>query len=198
MLKILISSVLPFLGWYIVFQGTFLDFWQRFAIIAFVLALYALTMGGDKKFRFNKYELAVSVFVIFLTYLLFWILNFIAKFVPVLKEDIKSVYELSKGYNPFYVLVFLILIACFEEIFWRGYLTKLYLEKINNPLLAIIYSSLIYGLVHIFSGNIALILGGIIFGGVMSFLYFVLDKVVVNMIVHAAWSVLTFLILPLM
>ncbi|MDI3473241.1 MAG: protease family protein [Thermotogaceae bacterium] len=198
MFRVLISSVVPFLGWYIIFQGTFLDFWQRFAIITFVLALYALVMGGDKKFRFNKYELAVSVFVIFLSYFLFWILKFIVKFIPVLNEDVKAVYELAKGYDLPYIMVFLILIASFEEIFWRGYLTKLYLEKVNNPLMAIIYSSLLYGLVHIFSGNIALVLSGIIFGGIMSLLYFVFGKVVVNIIVHAAWSVLIFLLLPLM
>lgn len=62
---------------------------------------------------------------------------------------------------------------------------------------SILISSLLYSVVHVFTGNMALIVGAFVLGIILSLLYVITGKVSTPAFAHALWSLLIFVVLPL-
>jgi len=188
--------LLSFVLWYFTFNVELFSFWSKLLLSSFILAFIAVLSGGEIMFKLNKYEGVLVVWVAILSYILFWILDFIASFLPFLREGIEAVYELASGINPFVLGIFLVVIAICEEIFWRGYVSEFLLRKLD-VLPAILLASGLYSVVHVFTLNLSLVFGAFVLGLVMNTLYLLTGKVSSTIYVHAIWAVLVFLIFPL-
>ena len=93
------------------------------------------------------------------------------------------------------IVIALILTAFFEEIIWRGFITEYLLQTID-VVPAIFISSILYSVVHIFTGNIALMGGAFFLGLVLALIYSITGRVSTTAFIHAIWGLLVFLIFP--
>jgi membrane protease YdiL (CAAX protease family) len=83
-----------------------------------------------------------------------------------------------------------------EEIFWRGFLQDR-LERSLGRVCGYVAATLVYGGVHVFSGNALLILAALVAGAWWGALY-VWKKDLFSLIVsHAVWSAVVFAVLPI-
>lgn len=197
-LKIKSLYLLPvaFFLWYFTFNTDLNSFWFRLTLSSLILALLSVLSGGERNFKPNIYEGVLIVWVSILLYILFWVLDFIAGFSSMLREEIESVYKLASGVNPVLLALLLVVIAVCEELFWRGFVSEALLRKLDI-IPAVLAASAFYSLVHIFTLNLSLVLAAFILGIIMNLLYVVTGKVSTTIYVHAIWSVLVFVVLPL-
>ncbi|QTA37569.1 CPBP family intramembrane metalloprotease [Thermosipho ferrireducens] len=184
-----------FFGWYFAFQTNLFDFWIRMTLTTLVAAVLAIIMGGKVNIVPNRLEIPIIIIVSIFSYVLFLILDLISSFIPLFNAHINSVYKLSEGQNVLKVVITLLLIAFFEEIIWRGFITE-YLLQTLNIVPAIFISSILYSVVHIFTGNVALIGGAFFLGLILAFVYTITGKVSTTAFIHAIWGLLVFLIFP--
>lgn len=71
-----------------------------------------------------------------------------------------------------------------EEIALRG-IVYTRVEKTTNPVVAIIVSSLLFGLMHIMAGGIVLVIGATLMGVVFGFIYYKTNSLLVCFIAHS-------------
>ncbi|QTA38039.1 CPBP family intramembrane metalloprotease [Thermosipho ferrireducens] len=187
--------ILAYILWYNVFK--FSDFLYVMLISSFVLAVLGVIFGADIGLKVNKLEAVLIILETALMYFLFWILRFIANFFEPLREGIEDIYRLMDRYDFVLLIIVLMLIGIFEEIFWRGFVTKALVDSIDNPVIALTISSAIYSLIYLYTMNIVLVISAFIIGLIFSVTYFITGKVTTTMYIHMLWTPLIFAILPL-
>jgi uncharacterized protein len=92
-------------------------------------------------------------------------------------------------------LLMLLLIGPGEELFWRGFLQRK-LSLIFGKWTGLILALILYTGVHLFTGNIMLILAAFICGLFWGWLYLKYNSMLINVISHTLWDIVVFLILP--
>ena len=191
-----ILTVAAFVSFYVAFNTHFFSFWWNLSSVIVILALLGILNRGDVGWKLNKYEAAVVIWISFTVYFLFWILNFIASFSTLFRNGIESVYTLGNGMDRWEIAIFIIVIAVAEELFWRGFVTKAFLER-TGIITSLLVPALIYAAVHIATGNIALMLSAFILGLIWGAMYIITGNVAVSMYSHIIWDLLIFIVFPL-
>lgn len=82
------------------------------------------------------------------------------------------------------ILNLLIIAPISEEIALRG-IVYTRVEKTTNPIVAIIISSLLFGLMHIMAGGIVLVIGAILMGVVFGLIYYKTNSLLICFISHS-------------
>lgn len=115
---------------------------------------------------------------------------------PFAAADIGNVYALRSGV-PLLRVVLLIafLIGPGEELFWRGFFQE-NAGAGTGRTAGFILASLLYTSVHLASGNIMLILAAAVCGVFWGWLYLRFRSPLLNVVSHAVWDLLVFVILP--
>jgi len=130
-------------------------------------------------------------------YLVFFVGNFLSReWFEFAGSGIENVYDFRGGASTIRIALLMILvIGPGEELFWRGYLQRQFSAQWGryNGLLI---SLLVYTGVHVFTGNIMLILAAFICGLFWGWLYLKYQSMVINVISHTIWDVVVFLLLP--
>ncbi|OPZ01127.1 MAG: CAAX amino terminal protease self- immunity [Bacteroidetes bacterium ADurb.BinA395] len=104
---------------------------------------------------------------------------------------------MKEGENPLLLSLLLIfLIGPAEEIFWRGYVQRM-LEPKFGSWVALIVTTLIYTLVHIWSFNFMLIMSAMVCGAFWGLLYKYNKNLVTLIVSHAVWDVSVFILFPI-
>lgn len=98
--------------------------------------------------------------------------------------------SLDIGINLLYLLVVVILSPIIEEILFRGIFLRRFNKGLNNLSLAILLSSIIFGLCHNFGG----ILGAILFGICVSILYIKSRNILVPIFAHFLNNLISFVL----
>ncbi|SHH33485.1 CPBP family intramembrane glutamic endopeptidase [Thermosipho atlanticus] len=191
-----IMLVFLFIGFYFAFQVDIFDFWIRMTSMTFILGIFAIMLNGKANIVPNRLELPIILIVSVLSYVLFLFFDLISFFVPLFKEHIVLVYNLANEQNILVIIFCLIIISFFEEIIWRGFITEFLLQNMDIAP-ALIISSILYSVVHIFTGNVALMAGAFFLGLIMGFIYIFTGKVSTTAFIHAIWGILIFVIFPL-
>jgi membrane protease YdiL (CAAX protease family) len=94
-------------------------------------------------------------------------------------------------------VLLLLIIGPAEELFWRGYVQRT-MTKLHDPNIAFIVTTIIYALVHIWSGNFMLVMAALTAGAVWGLLYRFFPKSLPALVVsHALWDALVFVIVPI-
>jgi membrane protease YdiL (CAAX protease family) len=157
----------------------------------FGLILEDLKQGLGKKIGLGFLS---AVFV----YAVFFIGNEAAWWLfPFAGNDIQGIYSF-KSHASVLRIVFsmILLIGPGEELFWRGYLQRIW-EKRFGRVGGYLLAACFYALVHAASGNIMLVLAAGVCGLFWGFLFLRYRSFVLNCISHILWDLMIFVFWPL-
>lgn len=110
--------------------------------------------------------------------------------------EIKRVYDFKQNASDLRILILMLLIiGPGEELFWRGFVQRrLEIKKGKKSGLGL--ATALYTVVHIFTGNIILLIAALTCGIFWGWLYQKYRSMIINMISHSLWDVMVFIILP--
>jgi len=191
------AVLLPVAGWAFTFGWGGGNFWIKIG------ASVLLVLGYSLYWQMPKITLSFSSFLLGLAsaavlYLVFFLGNALAPFfVSGAQGQVGGIYSLGEGSSR--VLVFLLLLLITgpgEEIFWRGFLQD-QLMKRTGPWRGYLLSTAIYAGVHVFSGNLILILAALVAGAFWGALYLWKRDLLVQIVSHSIWSAFIFVIFPI-
>ena len=111
---------------------------------------------------------------------------------PQIQAAYQTRYQLSP--NVIAPLLFFIIAPC-EEIFWRGYMQNSFSERFGK-MKGLVITSILYSLIHVWSGNIMLVIAALVLGIHWGLLYKKFNSLVPGVISHAVWDTLIFVIFP--
>lgn len=189
--------------WLVMFSpwtSPYINFWLTMSASAVILTTYALLRGGipfegkpvPAKALGGGLLIAVALWGVF------WIGNQVSQIIfPFASTQINTIYAMKGDASPFIVaLLLLFVIGPAEELFWRGYIQKTFSLKYGR------WGGFLaawgcYTLIHVWSGNIMLLLAAATCGFFWGMLYLFfpkrLDAILVS---HALWDAAAFVIFP--
>ncbi|HOF80273.1 MAG: type II CAAX endopeptidase family protein [Bacteroidales bacterium] len=110
--------------------------------------------------------------------------------------EIKRVYDFKQNASDLRILILMLLIiGPGEELFWRGFVQRR-LEIKKGKKSGLVLATALYTVVHIFTGNIILLIAAFTCGIFWGWLYQKYRSMIINMISHSLWDVMVFIILP--
>ncbi len=110
--------------------------------------------------------------------------------------QIEAIYTTKTQLDPLYIgLLLIFIIGPSEEIFWRGFVQNK-ISQISNPKKALIITSIIYCLVHIWAFNPMLLLAALVLGIHWGLLFYKYKSLVPGIISHALWDAMIFVFFP--
>mgnify|MGYP006294025415 FL=1 len=194
--KLFIISITANLMWYFVFNSNPLNFWWRLVLAVVVLNLIVIKYQ-DYNFSFTLFDVSWGIISAVILYLIF----VVAKEFSILlfttgEEQIMSVYNLKRESNLFVISGALLLVGGGEELFWRGFLQQNLTQEFGSKW-GLIIASIIYGLVHLWTGNLILVLAALTAGLFWGYLFLKTRSIATIIISHIVWDLLIFLIVPL-
>lgn len=192
--------------WFYMFSpwtGSLSNFWLNMSISAVILSSLAIAWSGNKAGILAAgnvaVQMALGIAIAFALWGIFWIGDALSGLLfPFARAQVDSVYAMKDGSNPVLIaLLLLFLIGPAEEFFWRAYVQKTLSAQIGGNA-ALVATTLVYALVHIWSFNFMLIMAAFVAGAVWGMIYrfrpSLLPAVVIS---HAVWDALVFVILPI-
>lgn len=118
------------------------------------------------------------------------------KLLPFAGSGIAQVYGLKAGVPVFRIVLLLgLVIGPGEELVWRGFLQENLGQKLGRGW-AFALTALVYALVHAASGNVMLVLAAAVCGVFWGLGYFAFRSPVLNIVSHAVWDLLVFIVRP--
>jgi membrane protease YdiL (CAAX protease family) len=181
-----------------------LDFWWWMS--GNLIILIALTLFLDKSYlpflksdirnSFLKKSVIGLLSAAFL-YLLFFIGNYFSRrWFDFAGSGIENVYDFKGNASAIRIaLLMIFVIGPGEEIFWRGYLQRQFSSRWGKWT-GLLVALIIYTGVHIFTGNIMLVLAAFICGLFWGWLYLKYESMLINVISHTVWDITVFLLIP--
>ena len=186
--------------WYGIFELEFGNFWLKISCATALLAGLAYHFSPDilkNEFVFLKRHIAIGVLSALLLYLVFLFGNiFLTLFFHSAKASIDTVYAPKEGLADWIIALLLLFVTSpAEEIFWRGFVQRVLMQKIH-PFVGFFLALFCYAGVHIVTLNWPLVLAALVAGFFWGLLYFYQRSLWPAIISHALWSVLVFLVFP--
>ncbi|MBQ0086976.1 MAG: CPBP family intramembrane metalloprotease [Bacteroidales bacterium] len=177
------------------------SFWLNMSFAAVVLTVIAAI--GNRNIKPGKTNFAGSVLsgvaIAFALWCVFWAGDKISQLLfSFARGQVDNVYGMKEGSSPVMIaLLLLFVIGPAEEYFWRGFVQK-NMSDLCSPMWAMIVTTVIYALVHIWSFNFMLVMAALVAGAVWGILYWLKPSLLPALIVsHAVWDALVFVILPI-
>jgi membrane protease YdiL (CAAX protease family) len=179
-------------------HGTY--FWLGMAAATTLLGGATLLVQRGALRRLFRYEprflwigLAHAVLLYALSRLGVWIM---ATFFSWVMPQVQAIYATRGQLDPRLIALTLVLvIAPFEEIFWRGLVLDKLLD-VAPARLALVASVALYCLVHAWALNPMLLVAALVLGAHWSYLYFRFRSLVPGLVSHALWDVAIFVLFP--
>lgn len=186
--------------WWLNFGLKICNFWLGMAMAASVLAALSFFAGGNPfaegrtslKTWLRGLSSALALYGIFalgnaLSALLF-------SFGP---EQVSNIYAIRlEGSSWAIALVLLFVTSPAEEIFWRGFIQRRFMEKLGD-VRGWLAASAVYAAIHISSGNVMLVLAALAAGLFWGWLFMKTRDLRACILSHALWTVAVFILWPL-
>jgi membrane protease YdiL (CAAX protease family) len=184
--------------WYFVFLSNFLgSFWIRVTLASIILSIYAALFNRDYHLGDQEVKLQSlwnGVLSGFLLYILFHIgYNILESY---LQQGASRVYLLAENSSLYVAVVALIITSFCEEFFWRRFIQRTLISRYGITI-GLTLSTAVYGLIHLSTFNLPLILAALISGFYWGVLYEYTRSFWLIAISHIIWTELIFIILPL-
>ena len=183
------------------------NFWIVMSVSAVILTSLALAFTPDRKdlLKIEKplLQLLGGIALAFALWGIFWIGDCLSsRWFDFARPEVDAVYSMKEGLPAGLIAcLLLLLIGPVEELFWRGYVQRTFGKLISGKsgrFIALIVTTSIYALVHIWSFNFMLIMAALVAGAVWGFIYWLCPKALPALIVsHALWDALVFIWLPI-
>jgi uncharacterized protein len=192
---------LEFFFWYLTFALKLLNFWFSMAVAVTILSTLAAVFGG---LNFQKSEITIGnflrgLFAALILYGIFQAGNTISQTLfHFAKPEISSIYNIrNEGQVYLITAVLLFITSPGEEFFWRGFVQRWAMNRLGRTL-GWLTTAIIYGTVHITSGNIILVMAALVAGLFWGWLYQHTNSLFVCMISHAVWTAGIFILFPVL
>jgi len=180
------------------------DFWWWMSINLLVL----ITLGFVLDRSYMPYLIAdfksdilrkvgIGLLSVVILYFVFYFGNWLSRALfDFASEGIENVYAFKGNASATRIsLLMLLIIGPGEEIFWRGLLQR-NLAKRLGPMKGFIVATILYTFVHVFTGNIMLILAALICGLFWGWMYMKYESMLMNVVSHTLWDLSVFILLP--
>ena len=204
MKKLAVPIAITAILWFFMFSPwtkTYINFWTGMGFAAGILSILALYI--DRKnlkeiYSFKVSHIAVGLISAAALYLIFYLGNYLSRLMFTFAGgEVAGIYN-NKVQADYVVISLLLLfwIGPAEEIFWRGFVQS-NLNKKFGDVKGLIYASLIYALVHIWSFNFILIMAALLCGFFWGYMFNRYKSVVPGIISHAIWDFVIFIVIPI-
>jgi len=207
MRKILIISalaILMFSPMFVLQQIGVFDFWWWMTSNLLILLTicfitdreYILLLKKDFNDNLLK-KTGIGLLSALFLYILFFVGNYLSRrWFDFAGSGIENVYAFKGDAAGIRIALLMILvIGPGEELFWRGYLQRKLSHKYGKWV-GLVLALILYTGVHIFTGNIMLVLAAFICGLFWGWMYQKYNSMLINVISHTVWDIVVFLILP--
>lgn len=188
-----------FVMWYFIFGRQAFNFWWSMAAAAVIFIAVATWQQGPPFSRreINTPNLLLGLGSAAFLYGVFWAGNIVSRWLFAFAGgQIAAVYGNKAQAPPIVVaLLLLFLIGPAEEIFWRGFIQGRFMAHWGEWA-GLFGGVAAYTLVHIWSGNLILILAALISGLFWGWLYNKTGSLVPGIISHAIWDIAIFILFP--
>ena len=205
MKKIIIGYIIAAILWFLMFSpwtSGYINFWGLMLFSTGGLTAYSFLAAPKNELRklysVNFKYVIIGIVSAIALYIFFYIGNEISQLLfNFSKNQVAEVYRTKEQAGKIFIgLALLFWIGPAEEIFWRGFAQKRLADKVGDYK-ALIITSLVYASVHIWSGNIMLLITALICGLFWGWMFLKYKSLVPALISHAIWDVLIFVIIPL-
>lgn len=211
MKRLVVSIVVAALLWFYMFSPWTHgapNFWICMSVSAVVLTTLALSFSSDRKgvLKVEKplLQLLGGVVLAFALWGIFWVGDYLSnRWFDFARPEVDAVYSMKDGVPAGLVAALLLcLIGPAEEFFWRGFVQnkmgQLMSGSRSGRFLALVVTTAVYALVHIWSFNFMLIMAALVAGAVWGFVYWLCPKSLPALILsHAVWDALVFVWMPI-
>ena len=191
------AILLAIFCWAFTFGCSAGNFWIKIGLSVLAVFLYSL-YWQKPKISFRLSSLVWGILSAAALYFLFFVGNALAPyFLSGSQGQVGGIYSLGEGTHK--IIVFLLLFFVTgpgEEIFWRGFLQDQMMRRQGN-FLGYFITTLLYAGVHIFSGNLVLILAAFVAGAFWGALYLWKRDLLLQIISHSFWSAFIFAVFPI-
>jgi hypothetical protein len=191
------AFILAVVCWAITFGWPVGNFWVKIGLSVVAVSLYSLYWQRPR-ISVQPRSFLLGLFSAVLLYFIFFLGNKLAPTIlPGSKTQVGGIYSLGAGANQ--ILIFLLLFFITgpgEEIFWRGFLQDRLMKRWGN-FSGFLATTALYGGVHIFSGNLILILAAFVAGAFWGLLYLWKKDLLAQIISHSLWSAVIFAVAPI-
>jgi membrane protease YdiL (CAAX protease family) len=202
--KIIIPVLVAAVLWFVMFSPwtrAHVNFWltMGFAAVSLILMTAFLSDNFRNQFSFSGKDIFIGLASAAILYFVFILGNFFSSLLfDFSREQVGSIYKMKEGANPLFLSILLVvLVGPAEEIFWRGFVQRTLISKFGEWT-ALIATTLIYSLVHIWSFNFMLIMAAMACGAFWGFLYKYNKNLVTLIVSHAVWDVSVFILFPVL
>jgi hypothetical protein len=193
---ILGAFILATLGWAITFGWAGGNFWIKIGLSVIAVTLYSL-FWQRPKITFQLRSFVIGFLSAAVLYLIFFLGDKLAPFIlPESKAQVGGIYALGEGTSN--ALIFLLLFFITgpgEEIFWRGFLQDRLMTRWGR-MGGFLITTAVYAGVHLFSGNLLLILAALVAGSFWGLLYLWKKNLLIQITSHSFWSAVIFAVAP--
>ena len=204
--RLVIAIAAAALLWFYMFSpwtGDISNFWLNMSVSAIILSVMAISWSG---YGFGSFDMrkaagqaALGIALAFALWGIFRIGDYLSQIMfTFARGQVDNVYAMKLGTSPVLIaLLLLFLIGPAEEFFWRGYVQKT-LSELFGANAALVATTLIYALVHIWSFNFMLVMAALVAGAIWGIVYRLKPSLLPALIIsHALWDALVFVIMPI-
>lgn len=196
--QVFFGIAIAFILWYFVFLTSYLDsFWIRVTVGSITLTVFANIFGRDS----FKDDLDLNLSVIWkgvITGLILYTVFYLGYNLleSMLYFGASNVY-LFRSENSLYVPFVTLFITSFcEEYFWRRYAQTIFIKNYGFTI-GLSLTTIFYGLIHLPTLNLPLVIAAFISGFYWGVLYEYTGSLWITIISHIVWTELVFVFLPL-
>lgn len=204
MRKVHLLTIAAVLMWFALFSPwtkSLLNFWIGMTLFSGSLAIASLSIAKERTaeiFEFKRSYIWIGLISAAFLYLVFFIGDIIVKLVfDFARAEIENIYSTKTQASSIKIgLLLMFVIAPAEEIFWRGFVQRIYSKhwgKWRGFLLAVI----VYSLVHVWSFNLMLVGAALVAGIFWGLMYLKYNSIVPGIISHAVWDLFIFVLYPI-
>jgi len=197
-------SILMFSPMFVLRQAGPIDFWWWMTINLSVLLTIAMVTDWEYYYILTKdfttdiwKKIGIGLLSALILYLVFFLGNYLSRlWFDFASPGIENVYKFKGDAAGIRIAILMLLvIGPGEELFWRGYLQRKF-SKHYGKWAGLIIALVLYTGVHIFTGNIMLILAAFICGLFWAWMYLKYESMLINVVSHTVWDIVVFLLLP--
>jgi hypothetical protein len=187
-------------GFFWVFGCPAGNFWVKITVTVCALCAGSFAAAGVpwRQAEVTLREVVIGVAAAAVLYGIFWLGDACAArvfgFAP---KQVEAIYAIRELGNPWLVGAVLLLVTSpGEELFWRGYVQRVAAQRWGNNW-GFVAGTLLYGAVHLASGNFMLVMAALVAGVFWCALYRWRGNLTACVVSHALWTIGVFLLFPI-
>ena len=176
------------------------NFWVKITVTVCVLCAGSFAVAGMpwRRAEMTLRETLIGGVTAVLLYGIFWLGDYLsAQLFGFAPKQVEAIYAIRELGNPWLVGAVLLLVTSpGEELFWRGYIQRQAMTRFGQGR-GVAVGSLLYGAVHLASGNFMLVMAAWVAGLFWCALYRWRGNLTACIVSHALWTVGVFLLFPI-